>query len=70
MLKILILILLAAMIFSLAGGAAYFFKDQGETKRTMYMLGLRVTLAVLLILTLVYGVASGELNISAPWYRP
>ena len=59
MLKFTILLLLALIILSLAGGAAFFFKDQGGTKRTLYMLGIRITLAVLLVALLTYGVLSG-----------
>jgi formate hydrogenlyase subunit 3/multisubunit Na+/H+ antiporter MnhD subunit len=68
LLRIIIIVLLVAMIASLAGGAVFFFKDQGESKRTLHALGLRVTLAVLLILCIIYGVLSGQLTISAPWH--
>ena len=67
MLRIILVVLFVAMILSLVGGAAFFFKDQGEGKRTLYALGLRVTLAVLLIICLVYGIATGELRMDAPW---
>lgn len=69
MLKIIILILLLAVIASLVSGAVFFFKDQGETKRTMYALGVRITLASLLILCIIYGVLSGELSLNAPWHN-
>jgi uncharacterized membrane protein len=69
LLRTIIVLLLIAMIASLASGAVFFFKDQGESKRTLYALGVRVTLAVLLILCLVYGVLSGELVLNAPWLR-
>ena len=69
MLKFTILLLLALIILSLAGGAAFFFRDQGESKRTLYMLGIRVTLAVLLVALLTYGVLSGELTLNAPWHN-
>jgi hypothetical protein len=68
MLKVIIVVLLAAIILSLGSGAIFFFKDQGEGKRTLYALGVRVTLAVLLIITLVYGVMTGQLGINAPWH--
>jgi hypothetical protein len=68
MLKVIILILLLAMLASLASGAVFFFKDQGQSKRTLYALGIRVTLAVLLIGTITYGVMSGQLRLSAPWH--
>lgn len=69
MLKVLIFILLIAMIASLASGAVFFFKDQGESKRTLYALGVRVTLALLLIICITYGVLSGQLRLSAPWHQ-
>ena len=68
MLKVVIIILLLAMIASLASGAVFFFKDQGESKRTLYALGVRVSLAVLLIILITYGVLSGELRLNAPWH--
>jgi hypothetical protein len=69
MLKAIIVILLVAIILSLGSGAVFFFKDQGESKRTLYALGVRVTLAVLLMLCIVYGVLSGELALNAPWHN-
>ncbi len=69
MLKVIIVILLVAIIVSLGSGAVFFFKDQGESRRTLYALGVRVTLAVLLVLCLTYGVLSGELTLNAPWHN-
>jgi len=69
MLKIIIVLLLIAIVLSLFSGALFFFKDQGSTKRTLYALGVRIALAILLILTIGYGVFTGELKLSAPWYQ-
>jgi hypothetical protein len=69
MLKVVIVILLVAIIISLGSGAVFFFRDQGEGKRTLHALGIRVTLAVLLMLCLTYGVLSGELVLTAPWHN-
>lgn len=69
MLKIIIVVLALANILCLGSGAVFFFKDQGEGKRTLYALGLRVTLALLLIATLVYGVMTGQLGLNAPWHQ-
>ncbi|MDT8398380.1 MAG: DUF2909 domain-containing protein [Pseudomonadales bacterium] len=69
MLKVTIVLLLVAIILSLGSGALFFFKDQGESKRTLYALGLRVTLAVLLMGLVTYGVLSGQLPLSAPWHH-
>lgn len=72
MLKVIILILLAGIIISLFTGLTFLFKDtnQPDSKRTWYALGVRITLAVLLILTIVYGLWSGELRFggNAPWH--
>jgi hypothetical protein len=68
MLKVIIFILLIAMIASLTSGAVFFFKDQGNSKRTLYALGLRVTLAILLLAAVGWGLYSGQLTISAPWH--
>ena len=69
MLKIIILILLLAVVISLGSGAVFFFKDQGETKRTMVALGIRITLATLLMICIVYGIMSGQLTLNAPWHN-
>ncbi len=69
MLKVIIVVLLIANILCLGSGAVFFFKEQGEGKRTFYALGLRVSLALLLIITLVYGVMTGQLGLNAPWHN-
>lgn len=69
MLKVIIVILLIAIILSLGSGAVFFFRNQGESRRTLHALGVRVTLAVLLVLCLTYGVLSGELTLNAPWHN-
>ena len=70
MLKVIIVVLLLAIVASLFSGAVFFFKDQGSTKRTLYALGVRVTLAILLIITILYGVMTGQLGLNAPWQQP
>ena len=69
MLKPVIVILLLAIIFNLVVSAVFYFKDQGNRKRTMYLLGVRVSLAALLLIVVVYGVVSGELTLGAPWHN-
>ena len=69
MLKIIIVVLLIAIVISLFSGALFFYKDQGSTKRTLYALGVRITLAALLIITIIYGVVSGQLKLNAPWHQ-
>lgn len=69
MIKIIIVLLLIAIVISLFGGAFFFFKDQGSTKRTLYALGVRITLAILLMITITYGVLTGQLQLNAPWHQ-
>ena len=67
-LKPVIVILFLAILVSLSTSVVYLLKDQGRTDRTRKWLGIRVTLAVLLILCVAYGLITGQLTISAPWY--
>ena len=69
MLKTLMLILLIALIASLFGGLNFLVKDLGGSnkKRLLYALGLRVTLAVMLICTIIYGAYTGQIKSQAPW---
>ena len=41
-----------------------------DSKRTLYALGLRITFASLLLITIAYGFYSGELRmgVNAPWH--
>ncbi len=68
-LKIIIFLLIIAMIASLSGGMYFLMKDSNlpESKRTLYALGMRVTVATALVLTLGYGIYSGKLQNNAPW---
>ena len=73
MLKILILVLLAAVVLSLFSGLVFLFtdSDRNHAKRTLYVLGVRITLAAALLLTIFYGFYSGELQFgkNAPWHE-
>lgn len=69
MLTTIIVILLAGILIALGAGFYFFFRDQGRSKRVMYALGVRVTLAVLLMIAVLYGIMTGELTLSAPWSR-
>jgi formate hydrogenlyase subunit 3/multisubunit Na+/H+ antiporter MnhD subunit len=67
-LKIVIMVLILAMLLSLSRAMVYLFKDTGnESRRLMYALIVRVSLAVLLLVCLVYGFSTGILSYSAPW---
>lgn len=67
MLTTLIAILLIAILIALGTGFYFFYKDQGRSRRVMYALGVRVTLALILMALVLYGLVSGELTLNAPW---
>jgi len=68
LLKFFIVILFIAVVISLSSGLYFLMKDVGNPrKRTLYALGIRVSLAVLLVGTIAYGFASGKLKSTAPW---
>lgn len=66
-LKIAIVVVFFALLASLASGLVFLVKDQGQGKRTLYSLGLRVSLAVILLVLISYGVLTGQLRSKAPW---
>ena len=67
-LKILIVVLFIANLIALGSAFYTLLVDQGQaTKRTANLLLIRVSLAVLLLLLVSYGVWSGQLGIYAPW---
>jgi Protein of unknown function (DUF2909) len=67
MLKIIIVLLLVGIVVSLACGFVFFYQDKGRSKRVLYALGVRITLAVLLMLCVTIGLVTGSLTIQAPW---
>ena len=67
MLKIIIALLLLGIVISLACGFVFFYQDKGRSKRVLYALGVRVTLAVVLMLCVTFGLVTGALTIQAPW---
>lgn len=73
MLKVLIVVLLIGVIISLFSGLVFLFKDSDrhDSKRTLYALGIRVSLAAALMVTLFYGFYTGQLRLgtSAPWHE-
>ena len=72
MLKVIIVILLICVILSLMSGLVFLFKDTGkpDSRRLWYALGVRITFATLLLITISYGFYTGELRmgINAPWH--
>jgi len=68
-LKILILVLFMGVLASLTSGLRYLLKDAGvpDSKRTLYALGIRITLATIMMALVFYGFYSGILTSQAPW---
>lgn len=67
MLKIVIVLLLIAIVISLAAGFVFFYQDKGRSKRVMYALGVRVVLAIVLLICVYYGLATGQIVFQTPW---
>ncbi|WP_317932821.1 DUF2909 domain-containing protein [Halioxenophilus sp. WMMB6] len=68
LLKAIIVILFIAVVASLSRALFYLIKDQGSPrKRVLYALGVRISLAMLLLLCLFYGFYTGQLRSNAPW---
>ncbi len=72
MLKVLIFIVMIAMVISLFSGLVFLFKDTDKpnSKRVVYALGIRVSLAATLLLLIGYGLYTGQLGVNAPWHNP
>ena len=72
MLRVVIVILLICVILSLMSGLVFLFKDTGKpnSRRLWYALGVRITFATLLLMTIGYGFYTGELRmgLNAPWH--
>ena len=66
-LKFIIVVLFFGVLASLSSGLWFLLKDEQNSKRTLYALGTRITLAGLLLIAIAYGVLSGTLTIQAPW---
>jgi len=62
MIKYFILFLIFAMLLSLFSGGFFLIKDKGKTKRTAYSLGIRVSIAVVLFSTILYGLITGQIG--------
>lgn len=69
MLKTLIVLLMIALVASLASGLIFLMSDQGnpDKKRLFASLGVRLGLGACLLLVIVYGVITGELGHQNPW---
>ena len=69
MITTLIYIDLFLIMISLRSGLYFLIADQGkaDSKRTVYSLGFRVALAVILVILVTIGLITGELGNSVPW---
>jgi len=59
MFKLLVVVLLLAILASLASGLLFLIRDKGRTERTVKSLTLRIALSIALFLILLIGYASG-----------
>jgi hypothetical protein len=73
LLKTIIVVLLIGVLVSLFSGLAFLFKDSDrqDSKRTLYALGIRITLAGALMIAVLYGLMTGQLRMgsNAPWHN-
>lgn len=60
--KILIVLVLLAILGSLASGLIYLIKDNGSTERTVKALTVRIGLSVFLFLMLMLGIFTGVIK--------
>lgn len=65
MFKLLLAVLLLAMIIALATSARHLWREDGA--KTLYWLWWRVGLAAVLMVVLVIGLVTGQLDVAAPW---
>lgn len=72
LIKVIIIVLLIGVLLSLFSGLVFLFKDTGkpDSRRTLHALGVRITLAAALLITILYGFYSGQLRMgtNAPWH--
>ena len=61
-LRRLIYAVIILILLSLASSLFFLFKDQGQGKRSVYSLGVRVSLAAFLLMLVAYGLSTGQLG--------
>ncbi|MDB4210342.1 DUF2909 domain-containing protein [Gammaproteobacteria bacterium] len=66
-LKPIITVVIILILLSLASSLFFLFKDQGKGKRSVYSLGVRISLGAILLMLVAYGLYTGELGNSIPW---
>lgn len=66
--KLWLLLLIVAMIASLSSGLYFLMSDIADNrKRTFYALAVRISIAVILITSIILGVTNEWITIGAPW---
>ena len=66
-LKPVIFLLIILILLSLSSGLFFLFKDRGDGRGTKISLGIRVTLAALLLSLGAYWLYTGQLGNTVPW---
>ncbi|MFP6807816.1 MAG: DUF2909 domain-containing protein [Pseudomonadales bacterium] len=68
-LKVVIVVLFLANLAALGRAFYTLLVDGGQgSKRTARLLAVRVSLAILLLIFIAYGLWSGQLGMSTPWH--
>ena len=62
LIKILIILVLIAILYSLFSGMFYLIKDKSQSKRTVKALTIRIVLSVALFILLMLGFATGVIQ--------
>ena len=67
MLKAAIALMLIATVVSLFSGLFFLVKDEGNSNRLVTDLTVRIVLAVITVVLIIWGFYSGQLVSHAPW---
>lgn len=67
MLKLLIIIVFLAILISLFTGLFFLFKDKENSKNLFISLSFRISLTLILLSLVTFGLLSGTLGNQAPW---
>ncbi|MBF2754711.1 MAG: DUF2909 family protein [Gammaproteobacteria bacterium AqS3] len=67
LLRAVIILLLLGVLATLFMSALHIFSKDGNRKRAMALLGVRVIIAAVLLVVVVWGLITGNLSFGAPW---
>ena len=67
MLKATIVVMLLATLVSLFSGLAFLIKDDGQQRRVVNLLTIRIGLSAITLALISWGFISGALTSQAPW---